>query len=158
MFDTATKSSKELSITRIMDVPREKLFRAWLDAATMHHWFCPKPWTVENVQIDARPGGGNSFVMKGPNGEVFPNRGQYLEIVENEKIVFTDAYVGDWVPSDKPFFTAILTFEDIGDGKTRYVARALHWSDEDRETHEKMGFEEGWGIVAGQLEAFVKTL
>jgi uncharacterized protein YndB with AHSA1/START domain len=52
MFDTATKSSKELSITRIMDVPREKLFRAWLDAATMHHWFCPKPWTVENVQIE----------------------------------------------------------------------------------------------------------
>jgi uncharacterized protein YndB with AHSA1/START domain len=76
--------------------------------------------------------------MKGPNGEVFPNRGQYLEIVENEKIVFTDAYVGDWVPSDKPFFTAILTFEYIGDGKTRYVARALHWIDEDRETHETL--------------------
>ncbi|HZV67852.1 MAG TPA: SRPBCC domain-containing protein [Telluria sp.] len=46
--------------------------------------------------------------------------------------------------------TAILTFEDEG-GKTRYTARALHWTVADREAHEKMGFHEGWGTVTDQL-------
>jgi uncharacterized protein YndB with AHSA1/START domain len=54
--------------------------------------------------------------------------------------------------------TAIVTFEDAGNGKTAYKAVALHKNEADRETHEKMGFHEGWGTVAGQLEEFAKTL
>src|SRR3546814_10575245 len=86
--------------------------------------------------------------MKSPEGEDMPMRGVYLEVVKNEKIVFTDAYNRAWEPSDKPFFTGIVTFEDAkdekGDGKTRYTARALHWTAEDCEAHEKIGFHEGW--------------
>lgn len=59
-----------------------------------------------------------------------------------------------WEPSEKPFFTGVLTFEDEG-GKTRYTARALHWTVADREAHEKMGFHEGWGQCADQLTALV---
>jgi uncharacterized protein YndB with AHSA1/START domain len=44
------------------------------------------------------------------------------------------------------------------DGHTRYIARALHWSAADRETHEKMGFREGWGIAADQLEKLTQSL
>ena len=47
--------------------------------------------------------------------------------------------------------TGIVTFEDIGSGKTRYTARVLHWSDADREAHEKMGFHKGWGQCTDQL-------
>ena len=54
----------------------------------------------------------------------------------------TDAYTRSWEPSAKPFMTLILTFEDLGGGKTRYTARARHWSEADREAHEKMGFAE----------------
>jgi uncharacterized protein YndB with AHSA1/START domain len=71
--------------------------------------------------------------------------------------VFTDAYSAGWVPADKPFFTGILTFEDEG-GKTRYTARARHWTVEDCEQHEKMGFHEGWGIATDQLAALAATL
>ena len=78
--------------------------------------------------------------------------------MKNEKIVFTDAYTEAWKPSEKPFFTAIVTFEDAGGGKTRYTAIARHWTAEDRATHEKMGFHEGWGICATQLEALAKKL
>jgi uncharacterized protein YndB with AHSA1/START domain len=53
---------------------------------------------------------------------------------------------------------AIVTFEDLGGGKTRYRAAARHWSVEDKEAHEKMGFHEGWGIVADQLAALAATL
>ena len=54
--------------------------------------------------------------------------------------------------------TVVLTFEDEGEGKTRYTARAAHWTVEDREAHEKMGFHEGWGQCADQLEEVAKRL
>jgi uncharacterized protein YndB with AHSA1/START domain len=85
-----------------------------------------------------------------------PNIGAYLEVVANEKLVFTDAYQGAWTPREgKPFMTVVLTFEDEG-GQTRYTARVLHWTSEDRETHEKMGFHQGWTICAEQLAALVE--
>ena len=87
-----------------------------------------------------------------------PNRGVYLEVVENEKLVFTDAYTKAWEPSGKPFFTGILTFEDTGGGKTRYTARVVHWTREDCEAHEKMGFHQGWGTATDQMTALAKTL
>lgn len=96
--------------------------------------------------------------MRGPDGTEYPNRGIYLEVVPNERLVFTDAYVSAWTPSEKPFMTVILTFEDAGDGKTRYTARVRHWTVADREAHEKMGFHQGWGIATSQLEATAQSL
>ena len=92
--------------------------------------------------------------MRDSAGNEFPNRGVYLEVVKNERIVFTNAYTKAWEPSEKPFMTAILTFEDE-DGKTKYTARVLHWTVADREAHEKMGFHQGWGQCADQLVALV---
>jgi uncharacterized protein YndB with AHSA1/START domain len=57
----------------------------------------------------------------------------------------------------KPFMTVILTFDD-GGGKARYTARVLHWTEADREAHEKMGFHEGWGWCADQLAALVARI
>ncbi|WP_268801340.1 SRPBCC domain-containing protein [Sphingomonas sp. Root710] len=53
--------------------------------------------------------------------------------------------------------TGILTFEEE-DGKTRYTARVLHWTAEDKAQHEAMGFEQGWGIATDQLEALAKRI
>jgi uncharacterized protein YndB with AHSA1/START domain len=104
-----------------------------------------------------RPGGATLIVMRDPQGNDLPNRGVYLEVVENERIVFTDAYTEAWQPSQKPFMTVILTFENET-GKTRYTARVRHWTEADRETHEKMGFHEGWGRCADQLAAVVAKI
>ena len=104
-----------------------------------------------------RVGGASYIVMKGPDGAEKPNRGVYLEVIKNEKLVFTDAYTSAWTPSQKPFFTVILTFENEG-GKTRYTARVVHWLKEDYEAHAKMGFHEGWGKATEQLEALARTL
>jgi uncharacterized protein YndB with AHSA1/START domain len=54
--------------------------------------------------------------------------------------------------------TVILTFEDIGGGKTKYTARVRHWTVADREAHEKMGFHGGWGLCTDQLAALVAKL
>lgn len=150
--------NKELVLERVLDAPREKLWRCWTEEALLKQWFCPAPWSIADVKVDVRPGGTNMFVMRSPEGEEFPNSGVYLEVVPNEKLVFTDAYRTAWEPSEKPFFTGVVTFEDAGGGKTKYVARALHWTDEDRKKHEEMGFHEGWGKCAEQLEALAKTI
>jgi len=147
----------ELVLTRVIDAPPEKLFRAWTEPELMKQWFCPRPWTTPVIETDPRAGGSSYILMRGPNGEEMPNRGVYLEVVKNEKIVFTDAYTEAWEPSGKPFFTGIITFEAEG-GKTRYTARARHWTQEDCQAHEKMGFHEGWGKAADQLEALVATM
>lgn len=155
---TATPSNdRELVITRLIDAPRENVFRCWLEPALMLQWFTPKPWSTVRAETDPRPGGSNLVVMADPDGKEYPNRGVYLEIVPNEKIVFTDAFSQAWVPSDKPFFVGTLTFEDEG-GKTRYTARAGHCTREDRDAHEKMGFHDGWMQCAAQLEELAKTL
>ncbi len=51
-----------------------------------------------------------------------------------------------------------LTFDELGDGRTNYTARVGHWTVEDRDTHEKMGFHQGWGICADQLAELAKGL
>lgn len=153
----ANTADRELVLSRLIDAPREKVYRAWTDPDIMKQWFAPRPWTTPRIELDLRPGGATLFVMRDPEGNEYPNHGVYLDVVPNERLVFTDAYTKAWQPSDKPFFTAVVTFADEG-GKTRYVARALHWSVEDREAHEKMGFHEGWGQCADQLEAVARTL
>lgn len=158
-LDTADfPAERELVLERVIAVPREKLYKCWTTPELMPQWFCPKPWTVSDVRMDIRAGGNSYMVMNGPDGERMPQPGVFLEVVENEKLVFTDAFTEAWKPSEKPFMVAIVTFEDLGGGQTRYRAVARHWSVEDKETHEKMGFHEGWGIVADQLAELAATL
>jgi uncharacterized protein YndB with AHSA1/START domain len=108
--------------------------------------------------LDVRNGGSSYIVMQGPDGQEHPNHGIYLEVVKDELIVFTDAFTSAWQPSSKAFFTGIVAFEDAGNGKTKYTARVRHWNAEDCETHKAMGFYEGWGKAADQLEELAKTI
>ena len=150
-------ADRDLMLTRLIDAPREKLYRAWTDATLLKQWFAPLPYTTPVAELDVRPGGSAFIVMRGPDGKDLPNRGTYLEVVPNQRLVSTDAYVKAWEPSEKPFMTLILTFEDEA-GKTRYTARARHWTVADREAHEKMGFHQGWGICTDQLTALVARI
>lgn len=150
-------TDRELVLTRIFNAPPEKVFRAWTEPELLTQWFAPLPWTTPRAELDIRPGGANLIVMRSPEGEDFSNSGVYLEVVKNERLVFTDAYTSAWEPSAQPFMTVILTFEDIG-GKTRYTARVRHWTAADRERHKQMGFHEGWGQCADQLAELLERL
>ena len=147
----------ELVLTRLIDAPAEKLFRCWAEPALITQWFAPLPYTTPSAEVDLRVGGASLIVMRSPDGQNMPCPGTYLEIVPNRKLVFTDAYTGDWQPSGKPFMTVILTFE-AEDGQTRYTARVRHWSAEDKQAHEAMGFHAGWGQCTDQLAALAKTI
>ncbi len=154
---TEADTNRDLVLTRLIDAPREKLYRCWTEVDLLKQWFAPLPWTTPHAELDVRPGGGNLITMRGPDGTEFPNRGVYLEVVKNERLVFTDAYASAWQPSEKPFMTVILTFEEEA-GKTRYTARVRHWTVADREAHEQMGFHTGWGQCADQLTALVAKI
>lgn len=157
-FDVATTDdSRTLVLDRLIDAPPQAVYRCWTEADLLVQWFAPKPWATARAELDVRPGGTSLVVMADPEGTQYPTPGVYLDVVPNERLVFTDAFISAWEPSEKPFFVCTLTFADEG-GKTRYIARARHWSVEDKEQHERMGFHEGWGLCADQLEAVARTL
>jgi uncharacterized protein YndB with AHSA1/START domain len=148
-------ATHELAITRLIEAPRELVFEVW----TQHlpEWWGPHGMTTPVCEMDLRPGGALRTVMRAPDGTEYPTAGVFLEVVRPERIVFTDAFDAGWTPSERAFMTAVITFEEVG-SKTRYTARALHWSAADRERHEQMGFHDGWGQSADRFEAVVARL
>lgn len=147
----------DLVLERIIDVPRDLVWVAWTQPEHVVKWFTPAPWTVTDCEIDLRPGGIFRTVMRSPEGEEFPNIGCYLEVVPNQRLVWTDALLPGYRPSEEPFMTAILTLEPHGNG-TRYVAMAVHRDEAGKTKHEEMGFHQGWGAALDQLVAHVKTM
>ena len=150
---TASSPGLELVLTRVIDASRERLFKAWTTQLPL--WWGPHGMTTPVWEMDLKPGGIFRTVMRAPDGAEYPTKGMFLEVVENERIVFTDAYDTGWQPSPDIFFTAITTFEALSGGKTKYTARALHWTAENREKHEKMGFYQGWGESLDRLVTLV---
>lgn len=148
---------RDLVLTRLINAPREAVWRCWTEPELLRQWFAPKPWSTPYAALDVRPGGVCLVTMAGPDGKEFANPGVYLEVVPNEKLVITDAYTRAWEPSAHPFMTTVLSFEDEGGG-TRYTARVKHWTTADRERHEEMGFHDGWGRCADQLEQIARNL
>ena len=154
----APEAIHELVLERILDAPRENVFRAWTEPELLKQWFAPRPYTTPVAEIDPRTGGNSRIVMRGPDGNEMEIFGVYLEVIPNEKIVSTDAYSSAWIPAAQPFMTMIITLEDAGAGKTKYTATVRHWSDADKKRHEEMGFHTGWGICADQLAVLAKSL
>ena len=116
-------------------------------------------WTWDHIPASPRSLlSGTAEMVKDPDGNEYPNRGVYLDVEPGRKIVFTDAFTEAWTPSDKPFFVGTISFEDLGGGQTRYTATARHWSVEDKQAHEQMGFHEGWGICLDQLVEVARAL
>lgn len=147
----------DLILERVVDVPRELVWKAWTTPEHVKKWFCPAPWTVSHCEIDLRPGGIFKTIMKSPEGQEHPHVGCYLEVVPKERLVWTDALLPGYRPSEKPFVTAILTFEEQGQG-TKYRAVVKHKDIATREEHEKMGFSVGWNTALDQLVALAKTM
>lgn len=152
---------RDLVLTRHINAPRERVYRAWTDPAMIVKWFTPPPWKTTSAQMTLRPGGSSLIVMQGPEGQEIPNRGVFLEVIPNAKLVFTNAYTSAWEPMERPehgpafLVTFVLTFEEEAGG-TRYTARVRHWTMEDLKAHEAMGFHQGWPIATEQLAALVE--
>lgn len=156
----------DLVLERMLDAPINLVWEAYTNPEHIKHWFAPRPYQVTEAELDLRPGGIFRFRMEGPDNFVEDGKGCVLEVVPGAKLTWTSALGPGFRPNDfggkegcDAFpFTAVVTFADAGGGKTAYRAVALHRNEADRETHENMGFQDGWGTVATQLEEFAKSL
>jgi len=156
----------DLVLERTLDAPIELVWEAYTNPEHIKQWFAPGPYQITEVELDLRPGGIFRIRMVGPDnfdtGHGTP--GCVLEVVEGKKLTWTSALGPGYRPNEmgegcESFpFTAVVTFADAGNGKTAYKAIALHKDAADRDTHEKMGFQDGWGTVAKQLEEFAQSL
>ena len=151
----------DLVLERIVDVPPNLVWAAWTKTEHLKKWFTPAPWQTVDCEIDLRPGGIFRTVMRSPEGQEFPNVGCYLEVIENEKLVWTAALKPGYRPqnpaSGVPVFTAVILLEPHGAG-TKYTAIALHGDDEGAKKHARMGFHDGWGKALDQLVTLAKTM
>ena len=146
----------DLHFTRIIDVPRSIIWQCWTQPEHIAQFFVPQPHRIVDCQIDLRIGGRFNTSME-VEGNRADNKGVYLEVMPEEKLVFTDTYTEGWKPAADPFMTAILLLEDAENGATKYTAIARHRSAETREAHENMGFYGGWGTVAEQMADYAKA-
>lgn len=149
-----SNSNHELSITRHIHASPEAVYRAWTERPG--DWFAPRPWTTPETEWDLRAGGRMRTVMRSPEGEDMPDEGVFLEVVPNEKLVFTSIFGPDWQPKAMSgegcdfAMVAIVTFE-AENGGTRYTARVRHWDEATLKRHEEIGFHEGWTQCTNQL-------
>ncbi len=151
----------DLILERIVDVPKELVWQAWTTPKLITKWFTPAPWQTVACELDLRPGGNFYTLMRSPEGKDFPNVGCFLEIIENEKLIWTNALLPGFRPANQNpmdfHFTAIIALESHPQG-TKYTATVIHGDEESCQKHNAMGFHEGWGAALDQLVAMVKTL
>ncbi len=144
---------RELVLSRVIAATPARVFQAW--TTELPRWWGPHGMTTSFCEMELRPGGSFRTLMRAPDGTEYPTRGVFLDVVPNERIVFTDAFEPGWVPNPDAFFTAITTFAPLSGGRTQYTARALHWTAENRARHEQMGFHQGWGESVDRLVRLV---
>jgi len=155
----------DLRFSRLVDVPRASVWRAWTEPELLSQWFCPLPWTTTDAEIDLRAGGIFRTTMCSPEGQEHHNLGCYLQVLPQEQLVWTNALLPGFRPSaqaastgsDAPgfVFTATIALSDEAQG-TRYSATVRHADASSCQKHAAMGFEAGWGMALDQLVAMVQ--
>jgi uncharacterized protein YndB with AHSA1/START domain len=116
MSDQPT-GADELVYTRVFDAPRELVFRCMIEPEHLTHFWGPAGMStpLENIKVDARPGGVFETVMvNDSDGSQYPMRAVYVEIVEPERLVWTEPDTG---------VTTTSTFVDLGDARTEICLR-----------------------------------
>jgi uncharacterized protein YndB with AHSA1/START domain len=82
------QSAEVLVVRRVLPVPRERVFAAWLDPAGMAQWMCPGDVTTALVELDPRVGGAFRIVMR-HGGRDDEHTGVYLAIEPPSRLSFT---------------------------------------------------------------------
>jgi uncharacterized protein YndB with AHSA1/START domain len=144
------KPVKELTFTRMLDAPRELVFRAWTDPAHLARWWGPRGFTNPVCQLDARPGGTIRIDMLGPDGRYFLMGGEYREIVPPERLVFTITAVRNAGGEPELVNVNTVTFEPA-DGKTRLTFRTQVLKAGPGSEEFMAGMEEGWSQTLDRL-------
>ena len=151
---TSTSNPQPLIIERIVNAPREVVFRAWTDPTQMAQWWGPKYFTNPVCELDVRPGGAILIHMRGPDGVVYPMTGEYVEIVPTERLVMAtralDGVDGNFLLEE----ITTVTFDEY-EGKTKLTVQAVITRAVPEAAGALAGMEEGWNQTLDGLADFV---
>lgn len=158
--------SLDLVLERTLKARRDLVWKAWTDPQLLKQWFAPRPYEISEIDLDLRPGGEFRIRMVGPDGfdTGHGNPGCILEVIDQERLSWTSALGPDYRPAEmgegcERFpMTAVITLADAPGGGTLYRAVALHRNAADRDMHASMGFADGWGTCAAQLDDLAESL
>lgn len=154
VLDAEVAHVADMTLVRTFDAPRELVFRLWTDPKYVALWWGIEGATNPLCQMDVRPGGIWRIDMRTAGGTVYPTYFEYVEIVENERLVFADAKSGS-SPARKggPPGVAIHTvaFEDDGAG-TRVTLATRFASPAERDRVLRTGMKEGIGQSFDRIE------
>jgi uncharacterized protein YndB with AHSA1/START domain len=114
---------REIVLVRVLAATRDAVFAAWTDGDAFCQWFGPEGFTCVVREMDVRVGGRARFDMTSPDGTVYTNRLDYLEIVPVERLVMDH---GSDIDDDPARFRVTITLDEQGDGKTVLTLRQLH--------------------------------
>ncbi|HEV8108793.1 MAG TPA: SRPBCC domain-containing protein [Burkholderiales bacterium] len=150
-------------ISRVFDAPRERVWKAWTDAAELKQWWGPRGFKVKSCKVDLRPGGMFLYGMTAPDGTDTWGKFVYREIVAPTKLVcivsFSDAQGGvtrhPWSPGWPLYWHSTVEFEEQGTARTKVTVTWLpqEASDAERGTFEegRDSMNQGWGGTLDQL-------
>jgi len=142
---SSTKAHRELTITRVLDAPRELVWKAWTDPVQFAYWFGAElDVPLDTVSLDVRPGGAWKAQMVAEDGGELPFVGSYLEVQEPERLVLTFEEAG---ASENERQVLTVTFTDLGD-KTELT---LHHAGVLEEEHFD-GLQGGYNSFLDKLE------
>lgn len=146
---------REIVLSRVIDAPRELVFKAWTDPEHLTKWFGPKDFSCTTHEMDLRPGGTWRFDMRAPNGTIYPNRIDFLEIRQPGLLVFDH---GSDKEGDPNRFRVTITFDAQSEGKTVITLRQLHPSKARRDDAIGFGAVEYGYQTLDKLAAHVRGL
>ncbi len=153
--ESTSTADREVVISRLIDAPRDLVFRAWTSPEHVVQWWGPNGFSTTTREINVRPGGVWRYVMHGPDGTDYPNRIDFREVVEPERLVYDHS--GD-SPDDPTRFETTVTFEDR-DGKTALTMRTLFETAAVRDqVVREYGAEEGGKQTVAKLAAYVQDV
>jgi uncharacterized protein YndB with AHSA1/START domain len=144
---------KDLTLTRLVDAPRERVFKAWTDPKQLAKWWGPRHFTNPVCELDARVGGALYIVMRGPDGNDYPMKGIFREVVPREKLAFTNIAMDAEGNHQLEGFTTV-TFADEN-GKTRMTVTTGASGLVPVAEQMLDGMEEGWAQTLEGLESFI---
>ena len=146
---------RPLVVTRVFDAPRALVFEAWTRPEYLARWWGPHHFTNSVCELDLRPGGAILIHMRGPDGTVYPMRGEFREIVPPARLVFISFVEAGGAVALEILNT--VTFEERR-GKTAVTVEAKVLKATPDASPMLAGMEPGWSQSLERLEALVHDL
>lgn len=148
------QTEREIVLTRLINAPRELVFKVWTDPNHIIHWWGPTGFTNTLHEMEVKPGGVWRFIMHSPEGVDYDVEIVYREVVEPERLVYAHSSA---IENDPVLFQSTITFEEAGE-KTQLTMRMLFSSPESRNKMVELGAVEGGKSTLDSLEAYLEKM